>query len=322
VYHRAFAGIPREREGRGRALRRTAFLPSRRADEAARRRAPLRVGAGADPRPLPDAPQPRSAAREGRRRPLQPSPPQAVGLRRLDARPRAGGHALVGVFRRLRGPRRLREGFAGVARRPRPEVVPRVAARALPRLRIAVHRRRPGARAHGHARGAARGLGAPARAGRGLLRRRPREPPAQVAAPRPSDPAPPASDSASRLLRAARPRARVLRGAARPARDGVHAGGGRHRSRPRPLAPRRGGTHPRPRGQGRGRRGHADVPDSRRHGLRGRRGRRGPGHAPGSRAQRVRPPQPRGTVPRPARRQPCPARAPSRPSRSRAAASS
>src|SRR4029077_7894194 len=109
VYHRAFAGIPREREGRGRARGRTACVPSRRADEAARRRAPLRDGAGADPRPLPDAPQPRSAAREGRRRPLQPSPPQAVGLRRLDARPRAGGHALVGVFRRLRRPRRLRE---------------------------------------------------------------------------------------------------------------------------------------------------------------------------------------------------------------------
>ena len=101
-------------------------------------------------------------------------------------------------------------------------------------------------RAHRHPRRAARGVGAPAHAGRRSLRRRAREPAAQVVRAGPPDAAAPAADPAAGLLRAPGPRHRLLRRALRPARAGVDAGGRRHRPCPRALGARRrrGGSWP------------------------------------------------------------------------------
>ena len=261
VYHRgAEWGRSREGEWRGRALPGSAFLPPRRAGEAARRRAAVRGGARPDARPLPPAPQPGGPAREGRGRDLQPPPAQAGRLRRLDARPRAGGDPLVGLVRRLRRARRLRPPVARIAGGPGPQVLPGVAARALPRVRIALHPRRRRPRPDRHPGRAARGLGAAAHAGRRALRRRAGQPAAQVGGAGPPDAAAAEADSSSGLVGAARTRHRLLRRALRPARDGVDAGGGRDGPRPRAVAARRGGTHPRPVGQGGGRSGGEAVP--------------------------------------------------------------
>src|SRR4051812_18089601 len=159
VYHRALRGnAAREGDRRGRARPGCAYVPPRRAGEAPRRRPAVRRRPRPHPGPLPDAAQPGGPAREGRGGHLQPPPAPAIRVRRLDEGPRPGGDALVGLLRRVRGPRRLRAPVGGIARRARPEVVPGLAARALSRVRVAVRARRGRPRPHRDARRAARGL--------------------------------------------------------------------------------------------------------------------------------------------------------------------
>ena len=148
VYHRASRG---DLPAKGVVVAEPSAAPRSfrlgRAGEAARRRAPVRRGPRGDPRRSSSCRRNQEVLREKvEEGHLQPPPAQAIRLRRLDARPRAGGHALVGLLRRLRRARRLRPAVARVARRAGPEVVPGLAARPLPRLRIALRRgRRAGA---------------------------------------------------------------------------------------------------------------------------------------------------------------------------------
>ena len=211
--------------------------------------------------PLPPAAQPGSPAREGRGRSLQPSPAQAVRLRRLDAGPRAEEatrwSASFVVYEGL-------EAFAKESPESR-------AARDLKshsRLLLGHYRvyeslfivdgegrvltgtreeqledwARPLVQGEVSFDGV---LVSPLRKSQLLGR------PTQLL-PRPIPP-PGTSERRGRALGS-------LRGAPRPARAGVDARRRRHRPRSRALAARRGGAHPRPRGQGRGGRGRTHVP--------------------------------------------------------------
>ena len=325
VYHRAFAGIPREREGRGRALRRSAVLPSRRAGRSCSPSCSCASSCPCSPWASSSCGATRkSCARRSRRASpatsCASSRPSTTGCA-TGAQEATRWSASFVVYEGL-------DAFAKqsrrVARRPRPEVVPRVAARALPRLRIALHRgRRRGACSRARARSSSRTGRARSCRAKSPSTACSVSPLRKSQLPRAAHAAAPAADPAAGNVGAARPRARLLRGAARPARDGVDARRRRHRPRSRALAARRGRAHPRPRGQGGGRRGrpHVPRPARRRRRLRRREHRR-PGHAPRARAQRVRPAEPRGAASPDVSSPPCPARAPSRRSRSRGAASS